>query len=150
MLLNVSANFYKKLVFCLSLTFLILPNLGCAYNSASYSPPPTQLNLSVPPGFSIEIYAKLEPCESCFITGPRMMATDDEGNLFVATGKLNKVYKIEHSNNINSNTVTWLEDLNIPNGIAYHNGYIYVANEDHVLKVSQKKIQMIKKLLSKI
>lgn len=138
MLLNVLANFYKKLVFCLSLTILILPNLGCAYNSASYSPPPTQLNLSVPPGFNIEIYAKLEPCESCFITGPRMMATDDEGNLFVATGKLNKVYKIEPSNNINVNAVTWLDDLNIPNGIAYHKGYIYVANEDHVLKVSQK------------
>ena len=104
MLLNFIADFFKKFALGLSFTLVLIPNLGCAYNSASYSPPPTQLNLSVPPGFSIEIYAKLEPCESCFITGPRMMATDDEGNLFVATGKLNKVYKIEPSNNINAST----------------------------------------------
>jgi glucose/arabinose dehydrogenase len=140
MLLNVSANFYRKLVFCISLIFLVLPNLGCAYNSASYSPPPSQLNLSVPPGFSIEIYAKLESCESCRVTGPRMLTVDDEGNLYVAMGKLNKVLRINSSHEKNNNKFieTWIDDLNIPNGITYHDGYIYIANEDSVIKVSKK------------
>ena len=138
----------KKLFSPLSIFLLaFLPHLGCAYNAAGYSPPPPELNLSIAEGFSVEIFAKLDPCDSCYMTGPRMMALDEKNNLYVTTGKLGKVYKITDSNDDGKadQILTWLDNLNVPNGIDYYQGNIFIANEDSILKVpvskpSKKKI----------
>ena len=138
----------KKLFSPLSIFLLaFLPHLGCAYNAAGYSPHPPELNLSIAEGFSVEIFAKLDPCDSCYMTGPRMMALDEKNNLYVTTGKLGKVYKITDSNDDGKadQILTWLDNLNVPNGIDYYQGNIFIANEDSILKVpvskpSKKKI----------
>jgi len=132
----------KKLFSPLSIFLLaFLPHLGCAYNAAGYSPPPPELNLSIAEGFSVEIFAKLDPCYSCYMTGPRMMALDEKNNLYVTTGKLGKVYKITDSNDDGKadQILTWLDNLNVPNGIDYYQGNIFIANEDSILKVPVSK-----------
>jgi len=137
----------KLFTYCCTLLLTFLPILGCAFNAASYSPPPPELNLTIPEGFSIEVFAKLDPCDSCYMTGPRMMTLDDKNNLYVTTGKLGKIYKILDSNNDGKadEILTWLDELPTPNGIDFFNGHIFIANEDSVLKIavndlSQKKI----------
>ena len=66
-----------------------------------------------------------------------MMALDEKNNLYVTTGKLGKVYKITDSNDDGKadQILTWLDNLNVPNGIDYHKGNIFIANEDSILKV---------------
>lgn len=111
--------------------------MGCAFNAASYSPPPENINLKIAEGYDIHIFAKLDPCQNCYMTGPRMMAIDDDDNLYVTSGKLGKVYKLNDSNHDDKadKISIWIDGLNIPNGIDYFEGSVFIANEDEVLKV---------------
>ena len=70
-----------------------------------------------------------------------MMALDEKNNLYVTTGKLGKVYKITDSNDDGKadQILTWLDNLNVPNGIDYYQGNIFIANEDSILKVPVSK-----------
>ncbi len=144
-------EFYLKISSLLSMALCGIPFAVCG-DTASYAPPPSPLNLQVPPGFEISIYAKLPGSKNGFATGPRMMALGPSGELYVTTGRYDSIYKIiDHDQDGSSdNQEVWLNNLNIPHGIDYFEDYLYIANQDEIIKISiknpKKKITLVKNL----
>lgn len=108
----------------------IAPSLGCA-NAAT---PPNQLNIDLPAGFTINIFAKLPQDK------PRMLAVDNDGNLFVSSAKTNRVLMLpdRDKNGVAEEPVLISDQLNAPNGLTFVDGNLLVANQDGVVKLSKK------------
>ncbi len=85
--------------------------------------------LVLPKGFQIEIFADQLP-------GARTMAQSDAGVIFVGTRGEGKVYALIPPKNSQEKmrTITLLSGLNEPNGVAYHQGDLYVAEIHRILK----------------
>lgn len=85
--------------------------------------------LTVPPGFKIEIYAQN-------VEGARSMAVSPDGVLFVGTSNYGKVYAILDTNHDNKadKVITIASGLNMPNGVAFRNGDLYVAETNRVIR----------------
>ena len=108
--------------------------LGTVFGAASLNAyagaEDVQANLSklkVPPGFKIEVYAD--------VPGARQMALGTNGNVYVGT-RGNKVYAVVDKNKDHKadQVITILDDLNIGNGVAMHNGNLYVAEQNRITR----------------
>jgi glucose/arabinose dehydrogenase len=86
-----------------------------------------QINL--PPGFKIGIYAENVP-------GARSMTLSPNGTLFVGTRGAGKVYAIfdEDQDKKADKVITIASGMNSPNGVAYRDGSLYVAEINRVLR----------------
>ena len=93
---------------------------------------PNKLNLTVPAGFEIDIFAKLD-------SAPRMMAFDKNGNLFVSSAQGNQVIMLPDTNKdgIAEAAVLVSNKLNAPNGLAFVGDDLLVANQDGVVKLTK-------------
>ena len=104
---------------------------GTAYAAAPaltpYSPLLSQLRL--PAGFNIAIYADNLP-------NARSLALGDGNTVFVGTGREGKVYAIPDRNGygIPENPVVIDSGLEMPNGVAYKDGALYVALINRILR----------------
>ena len=89
----------------------------------------TQEDIQLPPGFKIEIYADNVP-------GARSMAMSESGILFVGTRGAGKVYAVLDTNKDfkADMVITIAEGLDNPNGVALHDGDLYVAEISRVIK----------------
>ena len=89
----------------------------------------TQEDIQLPPGFKIEIYADNVP-------GARSMAMSESGILFVGTRGQGKVYAVLDTNKDYKadKVITIADGLDNPNGVALHNGDLYVAEISRVIK----------------
>ncbi|GMN08898.1 sorbosone dehydrogenase family protein [Croceitalea sp. MTPC9] len=85
--------------------------------------------LKLPHGFKIEVYADS-------IDGARSMAMGDDGTLFVGTRNDKTVYAIQDlDNDYRADHVKVLDStLEVPNGIAFKNGSLYVAEVGRLLR----------------
>lgn len=84
--------------------------------------------LNLPEGFKITVYADS-------IDGARSMAMGSNGTLFVGTRNENKVYAIQdRDQDFKADKVMVLDSLEVPNGIAYRNGSLYVAEVSRLLR----------------
>ena len=85
--------------------------------------------LNLPEGFKIEVYADS-------IDGARSMAMGDDGTLFVGTRNENTVYAIQdRDNDYKADNVIVLDTtLEVPNGIAFRDGSLYVAEVGRLLR----------------
>ncbi|WP_445385013.1 PQQ-dependent sugar dehydrogenase [Robiginitalea sp. IMCC44478] len=85
--------------------------------------------LKLPPGFTIEVYADS-------IDGARSMAMGDDGTLFVGTRNDKTVYAIQdRDRDYRADNVIILDStLEVPNGIAFRNGSLYVAEVGRLLR----------------
>jgi glucose/arabinose dehydrogenase len=85
--------------------------------------------LKLPEGFKIEVYADS-------IDGARSMALGENRTLFVGTRNENKVYAIQdRDNDFKADRIIELDTtLQVPNGIAYKNGALYVAEVGRLLR----------------
>ena len=91
--------------------------------------------IELPDGFSIAIYAS-------GMDEARSMAIGDDGTLYVGTRggqgepPIGKVYAIpnQDGDDEGDEVLTILEDLFYPNGLAFHDGDLYVAEINRVLK----------------
>lgn len=97
-----------------------------------YDEPKSQLpieKLRLPDGFKIEVYADN-------IDGARSMAMGDDGTLFVGTRNENTVYAIQdRDKDFRADNVIVLDTTyEMPNGIAYKNGSLYVAEVGRLLR----------------
>ncbi len=104
------------------LLYPILSSLACAQS--------VQLDkIKLPPGFEIKIYAS-------GVKGARSMALSPKQTLFVGTRGEGKVYAVVDRNKDNNadEVITLAEGLNVPNGVAFRNGSLYVAEIDRVLR----------------
>lgn len=119
--------FYKLSTY-IQLAFCSLSTLSCA----SSAEPPSTLNLNLPTGFEIKLFAKLDDT-------PRMMAFDKNGNLFVALSQKNKIIMLPDTNKdgLAEAPVLVSDKLNVPNGLTFVGDDLLVANEDGVVKLSK-------------
>ena len=107
----------------------ILISLSCNWIN---TPPPVQLDkIILPPGFKIEVYAEN-------IKNARSMALSPDGTLFVGTRDGDKVYAIKDLNGDHKadKIYTVASGLKSPNGVAFKDGDLYIAEISRISKIS--------------
>jgi glucose/arabinose dehydrogenase len=115
-------------------TSFVLISLLCLPSLSSCAPARgrqgVHLNeIQLPAGFQIEIYADK-------VENARSMAMGEKGTLFVSTRKAGKVYAIVDRNRDNKadQIFTLAKGLNMPNGVAFRDGSLYVAEVSRILR----------------
>lgn len=83
-------------------------------------------DIELPPGFSIATYAD--------VPNARSLALGDRGTLFVANRKGQSVYAVVVDVDGSTRTIELTDDMNAPNGIAFFDGDLYVAEIDKVTR----------------
>ncbi len=109
-----------------------LPRLTCFVllvvgGSLSAQSNPDLAAIQLPPGFSIEIWSDEVP-------NARSLALGDNGTVFVATRRDGRVYALIPRSGETPVVVTLAEKLDMPNGIAFHNGDLYVAEKHRIIR----------------
>jgi len=86
----------------------------------------------LPPGFTIDVYAGNVP-------GARSMALGAKGTLFVGTRGVGKVYALVASKGGQraDQVLTIASGLNMPNGVAFRDGALYVAEVNRIIRFDQ-------------
>lgn len=122
----------KKLLFILS-SVLLLPSCG------NVNPPMPQIfggpeelpieQIHLPEGFEISIYADK-------VENARSLEWTPGGTLFVGTRDEGKVYAVKDTNSdFRADRIyTIAEDLQMPNGVAFRDGDLYVAEVSRILR----------------
>ena len=85
--------------------------------------------LTLPEGFSIEVYAPDVP-------NARSMARSPGGTLFVSTRRAGNVYAVLDTDQDHraDEMLTLASGLNMPNGVAFRDGSLYVAEVNRILR----------------
>ena len=118
------------------LLFLLLSSCGVnqtqTQTPTQTQPTPSSLPLdkiSLPPGFTIQVYAEN-------VENARSMDLSPEGTLFVGTRNKGKVYALrdENGDGYAEKKYTLIEKRNMPNGVAFLNGDLYVAEVNQILR----------------
>ena len=110
----------------LSLLFLLFIPSGSLAGSNGELPLHT---IKLPPGFAISVYASNVP-------NARSMTLSPRGTLFVGTRTAGNVYAIVDRNQDNTadEVITLARGLHMPNGVAFREGALYVAEVNRVLR----------------
>jgi glucose/arabinose dehydrogenase len=92
--------------------------------------PPTVADLKLPPGFSIEIY-------SAEVPNARSIALGRKGTVFVSNRTEDKVYALVDANGDHRPEKVHVvaSGLDTPNGIAYRDGSLFIAEVGRVLRI---------------
>ena len=90
--------------------------------------------LKLPPGFEIRVYAA--------VPGARSLALGPGGTVFVGTQSTGKVYAVVPRSGARPEVVTIANGLNIPNGVAYRDGALYVAEIGRILRYDNIEAQL--------
>jgi len=82
--------------------------------------------IKLPPGFKIGVYAKVPLARSMALALPM-------GVLFVGT-RLDTVYAVidRNKDRVADEVIPAIRDLNVPNGLAFHAGFLYVAEQHRI------------------
>jgi glucose/arabinose dehydrogenase len=85
--------------------------------------------LTLPPGFAIDLYAADVP-------NARQMVLSPDGTLFVGTREDGRVFAVPDRNRDHKGdgVVTIARDLRMPNGVAFRDGALYVAEVNRVTR----------------
>ncbi|NLO78950.1 MAG: sorbosone dehydrogenase family protein [Xanthomonadaceae bacterium] len=85
--------------------------------------------IKLPPSFRIDIYADDVP-------DARSLALGDQGTLFVSTRRQGVIYALRDRDGDQRAEAKYViaSDLNTPNGIAFHDGKLYVATRQRLLR----------------
>ncbi len=86
-------------------------------------------SITLPPGFSITVFAS-------HVTGARSMTLGDKGTLFIGTRDEGKVYAIPDAATgaAAGTTLTIAQGLDWPNGVAFRDGALYVAEQGRIIR----------------
>lgn len=115
--------------------------IGCAGTAEVIAVPDNPAAaLKLPEGFKAQVFAKVIAAGSDFFRGPRFMAIGPDGNLYLSMGMDNKIVMLPDANKdgVADKIVTVAESLDAPQGLAFVDGNLLVANEDSVVKLEQK------------
>lgn len=84
--------------------------------------------IQLPPGFQISFFAK--------VPNARSMCLGDNGTLFVGNRSENSVYAVVDNNHdgLADSVYTIATGLNMPNGVAFRNGSLYVAEISRITR----------------
>lgn len=93
--------------------------------------------LKLPAGFKVGVYADLKQGEAAYFSGPRFMAFDADGQLYLSLGMQNKVVMLpDRDRDGRADEVVLVSDkLNAPQGLAFVDGQLLVANQDGVMRL---------------
>jgi glucose/arabinose dehydrogenase len=85
--------------------------------------------IKLPPGFKISIYAEKVP-------NARSMVLSPNGTLFVGTREEGKVYAVldHNKDSIADEVITIARGLNMPNGVAFRDGTLYIAEVNRIIR----------------
>ena len=119
----------------LSLVLLLLLALSVVPASAQSALPLDRITL--PPGFEISLYAS-------GVQNARMMALGDNGTVFVGTRQLGQVYALTDADGdgVAEQVRVLLRGLNSPNGVAFRDGALYVAEIGRILRYDNIEAQL--------
>jgi len=86
--------------------------------------------LNLPTGFEASVYAT-------GVTGARFMAYDNDGALYVTQTREGKISAVidSDSDGAADEIIIYAEDLNQPHGLAFQGGWLYVAENDRVIRM---------------
>src|SRR5689334_13852266 len=86
--------------------------------------------LKVPEGFSISFFAK-------DVDNARSLALGDNGTVFVGNRKGKNVYALVDADKdgVAEKKYTVASGLNMPNGVAFHNGALYIAELSKIWRI---------------
>ncbi len=120
-------NTKNSLLVYLSISLFVF-TLSCNPNSQQTSGSDNS-GITLPPGFHINVFANN-------VDGARSMALSPNGILFVGTRGTGKVYAILDTNKDYKadEVITIASGLKMPNGVAFRNGSLYVAEVNRVLR----------------
>lgn len=88
---------------------------------------PDLADISLPPGFSIEIWTDAVP-------NARSLTLGDDGTVFVGTRRDGRVYAVSASNDGTRVVTTVAEGLKMPNGVAFRDGDLFVAENHRIIR----------------
>lgn len=83
----------------------------------------------LPDGFAVEVLVD-------GIKNPRAMSLGDDGTLYVSTRRAGNVYAVRNALSGSPEILTIAAGLKMPNGIAYHDGDLYIATVSELLRWS--------------
>lgn len=91
--------------------------------------PPEGVTLTVPPGFEVNIFADA-------LSNPRRMTMAPNGDVFVALSRAGEITVLRDTNGdgVAEERATFARDLERPYGLAFHEGFLYVGNNDAVVR----------------
>jgi glucose/arabinose dehydrogenase len=110
----------RKILFCLCLLGLSLCVNACSEPSR---------DITLPNGFSLSVYSDQVP-------GARQMALGDKGTVFVGSKKTGRFYALIDANadyKVDQRIII-KNDLNLPTGVAFNNGDLFVSGPDKILR----------------
>jgi glucose/arabinose dehydrogenase len=86
--------------------------------------------IKLPAGFTIDVYAEVE--------NARSMALSPSGVIYVGNKDKDKVYAVKDSDGDFKADKKWVvaSGLNMPNGVAFHDGDLYVAEVSKISKIA--------------
>jgi glucose/arabinose dehydrogenase len=97
--------------------------------------------LKLPAGFQVQVFADLKQQGAEYFSGPRFMAFDAKGRLHLSLGMQNKVLMLPDLNKDGraDDVVLVSDKLNGPQGLAFVDGQLLVANQDGIVRLESKK-----------
>ena len=88
-------------------------------------------NIKLPPGFSLSVYAENVP-------GARALALGSRGTVFVGSRAGNVYALVDRNQDYKADrTYVLAQGLNMPNGVAFRDGALYVAEISRILRFDQ-------------
>jgi glucose/arabinose dehydrogenase len=84
-------------------------------------------SIRLPPGFSLSVFSALVP-------GARSLALGARGTLFIGTRDQGVVYAIPHADEGATEVLTIARGLDMPNGVAFRDGDLYVAEQHSIVR----------------
>lgn len=96
---------------------------------------PAPERIKLPPGFEISIFASNLP-------DARSMAVVGNEWVFLSTRSAGRIYAIRHRDGRATQTYTLASNLNVPNGIAFRDGALYVAEINRILRFDRIEAQL--------
>lgn len=115
----------------LAVIALVLLNIGVSDAQAQA----TLDDILLPDGFSIEIYSDEVP-------NARSLAIGDKGTIFVSTRRDGRVYAVVPQDSGKPLVITIASELSMPNGIAFRNGDLFVAETTRVIRYADIENQL--------
>jgi glucose/arabinose dehydrogenase len=129
-------RFFAVIVFALLAPGAVLLTLPAGAQRGGPVPPAQLAAIRMPPGFAIGMYSDQVPAA-------RSMALGDKGTVFVGTfglltgkGNVGAVYAVRDANGDGraDEVITIAKGLNQPNGVAFRNGALYVAEMQRIIR----------------
>ena len=105
----------------------VMARVGRVNNPPNVITPPAGFRPKAPAGFGVSIFA-------AGLRGPRWLATAPNGDVFVAESGAGEVLTLREHSRGGQERQTFADGLNLPFGIAFLGGFVYVADTDGIVR----------------